>query len=55
MHYDVNAKAIIQGYMNGAAGTSLDTAGVLLDLPHAKKLTRSFSHHQNIVGEKSGI
>ena len=38
--------------MNGAAGTSLDTAGVLLDLPHAIYLTQSFSCHQNIVGEK---
>ena len=54
-HYDVNCKSIIQGYMNGAAGTSLDATGVLLDLPHAKNLTRSFSRNQNIVGEKTQL
>ena len=46
MHYDGNIKTIIQGYMNGAAGNSLDTTAVLLDLPSARNLSRSFSHHQ---------
>ena len=52
LDYDVNCKTIIQGYMNGAAGASLDTTGVLLDLPNAKNLTRNFSRHQDFIGEK---
>ena len=51
MHYDANVKSIIQGYMNGAAGNSLDTSGVLLDLPNARNLGRSFSRHQEKVGK----
>ena len=43
MHYDANVKAFIQGYMNKAAGNSLDTTNVLLDLPSACNLNRSFS------------
>ena len=52
MHYDTNSKAIIQGYMNGAAGNSLDTTGVLLNLPSARNSSWSFSRHQENVGEK---
>ena len=51
MHYDANVKAIVQGFMNGAAGNSLDTTGVLPDLPSARNLSRSFSRHQEKVGE----
>ena len=51
MHYDVNVKSILQGYMNGAAGNSLDTTGVLFDLPRSRNLTRSFSRNQEKVGE----
>ena len=51
IYYDANVKAIIQAYTNGAAGNSLDTTGVLLDLPSARNLSRSFSCHQEKVGE----
>ena len=37
--------------MNGAAGNSLDTTGVLFDLPQSRNLTRSFSRNQEKVGE----
>ena len=52
MDYDSNVKGILQAYMNGAAGMSLDTAGVLIDLPNARNLSRNFSWHQELVGEK---
>ena len=52
MDYEANAKAIIQGYMNGAVGNILDTLGVLLDLPRARNLTWAFSCHQTKVGEQ---
>ena len=29
MDYEANVKSIIQGYMNGVAGSSLDTEGTL--------------------------
>ena len=54
MNYEANVKAIIQGYMNGAAGNSLDTTGVLLNLPSARNLSRSFSRHQEKVSNKIG-
>ena len=38
--------------MNGQAGNSLDTTGVMMDLPKARNLSRSFSRHQNLVGQK---
>ena len=50
MHYEANIKAIIQGYMNGVTGNSLDTTGVLLDFPSACNLSRSFSRYQEKVG-----
>ena len=38
--------------MNGATGNSLDTMGVLLDLPSARNLIQLFSCHQKKVGER---
>ena len=52
MDYEANVKLIILGYMNGAGGDSLDVLGVLLGLPNGRNLTRSFSRHQEVVGEK---
>jgi len=52
MQYDAKANAIKQGYMNGAAGNSLDSTCILLDLPRAKNMKRSFSRHQDTVGKK---
>ena len=51
VHYDTNAKAIIQGRMNGAAGNNLDSTGILLDLLKAMNMKRSFSRHQDTVGK----
>ena len=39
MDYEANVKAVIQGYMNGQAGNSLDTTGVMMDLPKAQNFT----------------
>ena len=50
--YEVNVKGILQEYMNGAAGSSLNTSGVLIDLLNARKLSRQFSWNQVLVGEK---
>ena len=52
MDYDSNVKGIIQAYMNGAAGISLNIPGILIDLPNARNLSRNFSRHQELVGEK---
>ena len=52
MDYEANLKSIMQGSMNGVAGSILDTAGVLLDFPHARNLSRSFSRNQELVGKK---
>ena len=38
--------------MNGSTSGSLDSIGILLDLPNAKNITRSFSCHQETVGKK---
>ena len=53
MDYNANSIAIIQGYVNRAAGNSLDTTGVLLDLSSARKLTQLFSHCQEKFREQT--
>ena len=52
MDYEANVNAVVQGYMNGQAGNSLDTTGVMMDLPKARNFTQSFSRHQDLVGQK---
>ena len=37
--------------MNGSGAGNLDAMAVLLDLPNGRNLSRSFSRHQEIVGE----
>ena len=51
LNYESNVKSILLGYMNGSGAGNLDAMAVLLDLPNGRNFTRSFSRHQEFVGE----
>ena len=48
----MNGKSVVLGYMNGVGGDDLDAMAVLLDFPIGRNLTRNFSRHQEVVGDK---